>query len=304
VLALLGGRVPPALRILLLALAVIDDVGAILVIAIFYSSGLSWLGFALAGTGLLAVLALQAVGVRSPWAYVIPGVVVWAGIYAAGIHPTLAGVIVGLMTPVRSWLGREEFVERADASVAAVRDQHQPDGERALIPHLDQLNRVQREAISPVERIEHALHGWVAYGAMPLFALANAGVSVGDVSLAGDARLAFFGVLAGLVLGKPLGVLSFAWLATRLGIAALPQDLTWSRIGLMGLVAGIGFTMSIFIAALAFPAGATLETCKVAILAGSALAAVLAYVVGRFVLSSSAPAGARGAAEAEASTHY
>jgi NhaA family Na+:H+ antiporter len=302
VLALLGSRVPPALRILLLALAVIDDVGAILVIAIFYSSGLSGVGFAVAAAGVVLILALQALGVRNPWAYVLPTVVVWAGVYAAGIHPTLAGVVVGLMTPVRSWLGREEFVERADATVMAVREQQPEQGERALLPHLDQLNRARREAVSPVERLEHALHGWVAYGAMPLFALANAGVSVGHAEFSGDSLLAFFGVLVGLVLGKPLGVLLFSWLAVRLGLAALPHGLGWSRLSLVGLVAGIGFTMSIFIAALAFPSGALLETAKVGILVGSALAALIGYAAGRLILSSNAPEGARTAAEAEAST--
>jgi NhaA family Na+:H+ antiporter len=302
VLTLLGSRVPPALRILLLALAVIDDVGAILVIAIFYSSGFVPMGFLVLGVGLVAILAMQMLGVRSPWAYVPPAGVVWAGAYAAGIHPTLAGVAVGLMTPVRAWFGREKFIEQADASVAALRE-HEDSDERALLPHLDHVNRARREAVSPVERIQHALHGWVAFGAMPLFALANAGVSLGDASFSGESLLVFLGVVVGLVVGKPVGILAFSWIATRFGIAALPRGVTWPQVGVVGVVAGIGFTMSIFIAALAFPAGTSLETSKVGILIGSGVAAALAYGLGRIVLPSTLPAeAATTASEAEAST--
>ena len=303
VLALLGSRVPPALRILLLALAVIDDVGAILVIAIFYSSGLEPVGFLVLGVGLAAIFAMQKLGVRSPWAYVPPAVVAWAGAYVAGIHPTLTGVVVGMMTPARAWFGREELIERADASIAGLRDQSDED-ERALLPHLDHLDVTRREGVSPVERLEHALHGWVAYGAMPLFALANAGVALGDASFTGEPLLVFCGVAVGLILGKPLGILGFSWLATRLGLAALPRGVTWSRVAVVGVVAGIGFTMSIFIASLAFASGTNLETAKVGILVGSGAAALFAYALGRATLptSTSAERAATTAAEAEAST--
>jgi NhaA family Na+:H+ antiporter len=305
VLTLLGKRVPPALRILLLALAVIDDVGAILVIAVFYSSGLAPLGFVTLGIGIVAILAMQMFGVRSPWAYVPPAAVVWAGAYAAGIHPTLAGVAVGMMTPVRAWFGPKGFVERADATVAAVREQDESDesDQHAVLTHLDELDEARREAVSPVERIQHALHGWVAFGVMPLFALANAGVSLGDASFSGEPLLVFLGVSVGLVLGKPVGIVAISWLAQRLGIAALPRGITWPQVGLVGVVAGIGFTMSIFIAQLAFDRGANLETAKFGILVASGLAAVLAYGMGRMILPVKPVAGAATtAAEAEAST--
>jgi NhaA family Na+:H+ antiporter len=206
------------------------------------------------------------------------------------------------MTPVRAWFGRQTFIEHAGASVAALRE-HDDEDERALLPHLENLNKAQREAISPVERIQHALHGWVAFGAMPLFALANAGVSMNDASLSGDSLFVFVGVGLGLVIGKPIGILAFSWLSTRLGLAALPRGVTWPQVMVVGVVAGIGFTMSIFIAALAFPAGANLETSKVSILAGSAIAAVLAYGLGRIVLPTTLLAGtAATSEEAEAST--
>jgi NhaA family Na+:H+ antiporter len=302
VLMLLGSRVPPALRILLLALAVIDDVGAILVIAIFYSTGLSPVGFVVLGAGLVVVVAMQAIGVRRPWAYVPAGVIAWAGAYESGIHPTVAGVALGMMTPVQAWFGRRTFVARAGASVAALRE-HQDEDERALLPHLDELNEVRREAVSPVERIQHALHGWVAFGAMPLFALANAGVSLGDASLTGDSLVVFFGVVVGLVVGKPLGILAFSFIATHLGLAALPRGVGWSHISVVGVVAGIGFTMSIFIASLAFPSGASLETAKLGILIGSAVAATFAYLLGRLVLPAKPADGAATTdAQAEASS--
>jgi NhaA family Na+:H+ antiporter len=302
VLALLGARVPPALRILLLALAVIDDVGAILVIAVFYSSQITPAGFLIVASGLGTILGMQMVGVRSPWAYVAPAGVAWAGAYVAGIHPTLVGVVVGLMTPIQAWFGREELIERAGASVTALRE-HRGDHERALLPYLDHLNLARREGVSPVERIQHALHGWVAYGAMPLFALANAGVSVGNASFTGEPALVLGGVAAGLVIGKPVGILGVSWLAKRAGLVDLPRGVTLKCLGVVGLVAGIGFTMSIFIAALAFPAGANLETAKVGILTGSGAAALFAYVLGRLVLSPKPSEGsATTAAEAEAST--
>ena len=285
VLTLLGSRVPTALRTFLLALAVIDDVGAIIVIAIFYSSGLVPVGFVVVGVGLTAIVVMQVLGVRSPWAYVPPAVVAWAGAYAAGIHPTLAGVVVGLMTPARAWFGRDGFIQQADASVAALKE-HDVDDERALLSQLERVGRARREAVAPVEGIQHALHGWVAFGAMPLFALANAGVSLGDASFSGEALLVLLGVGGGLLLGKPLGILAFSWLAARAGVGVLPRGVTWAQVGIVGVVAGIGFTMSIFIAALAYPPGTNLETAKVGILMGSGLAAVLAYVLGRVALPS------------------
>ena len=213
-LALLGKRVAPALRILLLALAVIDDVGAILVIALFYSTELAALGFAVLGLGILAIFVMQILGVRSPLAYVGPAIVIWAGAYFGGIHPTLAGVIVGFMTPVRAWYGAEEFLDQTEAGVRSLRSNGVPD-DRALLPHLDTLQVANREAVSPVERLQHLLHGWVAFGIMPLFAFANAGVPLGQISLEGDALWVFLGVALGLTVGKPIGILAVSWLAAR-----------------------------------------------------------------------------------------
>jgi len=306
VLALLSKRVPPALRILLLALAVIDDVGAILVIAFFYSSGFVLSGFVVVAVGLLAIVVMRNLGVRSSLAYVLPGIAVWAGAYMAGVHPTLAGVVIGLMTPVQGELGPHRFVKTAMARLESVRQTSaDPDHQESHLVHdLDKLRRAQREAISPVERLQHYLHGWVAFVIMPLFALANAGVRLGSASFEGDAYRLALGIGGGLVVGKTLGVVGAAWLTTKLGLATRPRGVGWAGIVVGGLVAGIGFTMSLFIAGLAFPSGAHLETAKLAILVGSATAAVLGLAIGRFALQ--APGADSGAArtafEAETST--
>jgi NhaA family Na+:H+ antiporter len=299
VLALLGSRVPGALRILLLALAVIDDVGAILVIAVFYSTGFEPSGLGVAGLGVAGILALRAAGVRPPALYVAPGLVVWAGIYASGVHPTLAGVVVGLLTPVQAWLGTDGFADRAEEELRALRGDAPDDG-HALLGHLDSLDSARREAVSPVERLQHALHGWVAFGIMPLFALADAGVPLGSASLSGAGLAVFLGVALGLAVGKPVGVLVLAWLATRAGLASAPREMSWTRVSVVGLTAGIGFTMALFIAQLALPPGPLLETAKLAILCGSAAAALAGYVVGARVLTRASQGAS--AAEAEAST--
>ena len=246
VLALLGKRVPHSLRILLLALAIIDDVGAIVVIALFYSTGLEWGGLAILGLGILAILAVQRMGVRKPAVYIVPAVMVWTGALVSGLHPTLAGVIVGLMTPVRA---------------------------------------MSAEAVSPAESLLQAWHGWVAFGIMPLFAFANAGISLSYISFSGDALFIFYGIVIGLVVGKPLGILSMSWAAARMKLAALPQRLRWQDVGIVGGAGGIGFTMALFIADLAFPEdGNALETAKFAILVGSTVAAGVSFAVGNWLL--------------------
>jgi NhaA family Na+:H+ antiporter len=301
-LALLGKRVAPALRILLLALAVIDDVGAIAVIALFYSTDLSPWGFAILGLGIMLILTLQILGVRSPLAYVVPGIVVWAGAYVGGIHPTLAGVIVGFMTPVKAWYGTEKFLDQMEAKLHSLRSRTVP-GQRELLPHLDKMQAVNREAVSPVERLLHILHGWVAFGIMPLFAFANSGVPLGNVAIRGDGLWVFLGVTIGLMIGKPAGILALSWLAVRSGAATLPNGVQWSHVSVVGIVGGIGFTMSIFIAQLAFPAGPLLETAKLAILCGSAVAAITSLFVGyRFLTMNSGHGAATTEEEAEAST--
>jgi NhaA family Na+:H+ antiporter len=301
-LALLGKRVAPALRILLLALAVIDDVGAIVVIAVFYSSEISALGFAVLGIGIFVIRALQILGVRSPVAYIGPGIIIWAGAYMGGIHPTLAGVIVGMMTPPTAWFGTQRFLDQTETRIRSLRSRGIRN-HNDLLPQLDRLQVANREAVSPVERLQHLLHGWVAFGIMPLFAFANAGVPLGEISISGDALWVFLGVMLGLTVGKPVGILAVSWMAARSGLAALPNGMGWLQVSVVGIVGGIGFTMALFIAQLAFPPGPLLETTKLAILSGSALAAIISLFLGFRVLK--VPEGHGVAAtegDAEAST--
>ena len=304
ILTLLGRRVPAALRVLLLALAVIDDLGAIVVIALFYSSGISLSALLVAALGLVGVYALQRLGVRAKLVYVVPAFVAWAGIYAAGIHPTIAGVIIGLVTPVRAWLGPEGFltgvrkeIEQLAQAAPGTLSSHE------LAETLQQVDVARREAMSPAESLIEALHPWVAFGIMPVFALANAGVTLAGAPLAPSSWSVVLGVAAGLVIGKPLGVLLALWLTLKLGLGALPRGLTVRHLVVLGVVAGIGFTMALFIAQLAFNDARLLAGAKLGVLGASGLAAVAALLLGRLLLVSAEAAGAAQTAhEAESST--
>jgi len=298
VLALLGRSIPAALRVFLLALAVIDDIIAVLIIAIFYSGGLAYEGFALAGAGVLLVLALQRMGMGSAWAYVPPGAIVWWGLLSAGAHPSLAGVVLGLMTPVVSATMREA------APAAAARMARAGSGRGAeaatdanhLLRSLRERRLSERALLPPVTRVQAALHPWVAYGVMPLFALANAGVGIGDVDLhATGSQWVALGVALALVAGKPLGVIGVSWLVVRVGWCRLPPEVSWPGVCLVGLLAGIGFTMSIFIAMLAFADEALLNAAKLGVLLGSLVAAMLGLVWGAKVARSRRARAATGA---------
>ena len=295
ILTLLGKRVPAALRVLLLALAVIDDLGAIVVIAIFYSSGVALSGLLIAALAFGGVFAMQRLGVRTKLAYVVPAVVAWAGIYAAGIHPTIAGVLVGLVTPVRAWLGpdgflagvRKELEQLAKATPSAL-------SSHELAETLRHVDVARREAMSPAESLIETLHPWVAFGMMPVFALANAGVSISGGSLDAASWSVVTGVAVGLIVGKPIGVLLASWLTLRLRMGTLPAGMTLRHLVVLGVVAGVGFTMALFIAQLAFTDARLLAAAKLGVLAASGGAAILGLVLGRLLL---APVGTARAAQ-------
>lgn len=306
VLTVLGKRVPAALRVLLLALAIIDDLGAILVIALFYSSGISWAGLGIAALGFVGIFAMQRFGVRTKLFYLVPSVVAWAGIAAAGIHPTIAGVIVGLVTPVHAWLGQAGFLAgvRRELEVLAARapGANAPEELAATLKHVD---AARREALSPAESLIETLHPWVAFFIMPVFALANAGVTITSGGLDATSWQVVTAVTAGLVVGKPLGVLVLSWLVIRLNIATLPAGLNFRHLVVLAVVAGVGFTMSLFIAQLAFTDVRLLAAAKLGVLAASVVAAVLGLVLGRVLLSPGSAAGAAMTAdEAERSTSH
>lgn len=283
VLALLGRSIPPNVRVFLLAIAIIDDVAAVLIIALFYSGGLDPAGLLVAAVGVALVLGMQGIGVGSAFAYVLPGAIVWFGLLQTGAHPTLAGVVLGLMTPVLPGRLRETPLRLAQN---AVDDLHQRMTNAAvapalLTPSLRSLRAAQRELLPPVTRVQMALHPWVAFVVMPLFALANAGVTLDGVALFESASQAVaLGVVCGLVLGKPLGIVCVSWLVVRLGLCQLPPGVNWRGVTLVGLLAGIGFTMSIFIANLGFVDASLLAAAKLGVLVASTLAACLGLVWG------------------------
>ncbi|MGD9945716.1 MAG: Na+/H+ antiporter NhaA [Burkholderiaceae bacterium] len=283
VLALLGRAIPANLRIFLLALAIIDDIIAVLIIALFYSGGLDYHGFLIAGLGIVLVLAFQQMGIGSAYAYLLPGAVTWTGLLMTGAHPTLAGVVLGMMTPVLPLRTRDRPM---DVLIRAAEKLREHDGSAAMDAHqlavpLRQLRLAQRELLPPVVRVQMALHPWVAFGVMPLFALANAGVAMNGLDLSATGpQWVMAGVALALVLGKPLGVVGVSWLMVRLGWCRLPPGVSWGGVYLVGLLAGIGFTMSIFIAMLAFDDAGLLAAAKLGVLMGSALAAALGLAWG------------------------
>lgn len=284
VLALLGKRIPVSVRIFLLAIAILDDIAAVLIIALFYSGGLDYSGFLIAALGIALVLGLQTIGIGTAFAYVIPGAILWFGLLKTGAHPTLAGVVLGLMTPVVPVRMREMPIHVARQALA---DLGERIGSKLADPHqilmpLKALRTAQRELLPPVSRVQMALHPWVAFGVMPLFALANAGVTLDGVDLAGGgAQSILIGVVIALVLGKPIGIVAGSWLAVRLGWCRLPPGVNWRAVGLIGCLGGIGFTMSIFIAMLAFEDIQLLAAAKLGVLMASLIAGILGLMVGR-----------------------
>lgn len=301
VLALLGPRVPPALRVLLLALAIIDDIGGILIIALFYSGGIDVFGILIALSGMVGIYVMRAVGVRLPVLYVPAGVFVWLGFLRAGIHPTIAGVIIGLVTPVKPWFGREGFVEASSKALTEFSRRVANNAkDEALWGPLERLGDAQREALPPVVRLSVRLHPYVAFGIMPLFALANAGIVLTGDSMVPSA--VSVGVGLGLVVGKPLGIVGLSLLGVRLGICRLPIGVDWRGLLVVGCVAGVGFTMALFIANLAFDGSPMLAHAKLGVIIGSCLIALVGLALGRMVLPATAtPGAASTAAEAERS---
>ena len=247
VLALLGSRVPASLKIFLMALAIIDDLGAIVIIALFYTSDLSLLSLGVAAAAIAALAILNLTGVRRTGIYILVGVILWTAVLKSGVHATLAGVIVGFFIPLKEQNGK-----------------------------------------SPAVQLEHVLHPWVAYLILPLFAFANAGVSLQGVTIEGLTSLLPLGIIAGLFIGKPLGISLFCWLALKMKWATLPADTTFKQIMAVGVLCGIGFTMSIFIASLAFGNvdPALINWAKLGILIGSVLSAVVGYGLLRMRTSS------------------
>jgi NhaA family Na+:H+ antiporter len=239
VLALVGSRVPASLKIFLLALAIADDVGAIVIIALFYAHDLAPAALSLSAIGAAILFGLNRAGVRAFAPYVIVGIFMWACVLKSGVHATLAGVVVALSIPLRS-------------------------GDQGL---------------SMLERAEHALEPWVHFGVAPIFAFANAGVSLAGFNLSSALAPIPLGIAAGLFLGKQIGIFSSTWAAVKLGLAEIPQGASWQQVYGIAALGGIGFTMSLFIGTLAYPDPSSAAAVRVGVLVGSVASAILGYAV-------------------------
>jgi Na+:H+ antiporter, NhaA family len=272
VLALFGSAVPSALKVFLLTLAIVDDIGAILVIAVFYSSGIQIPWLLVAFVFFVATAVLRSIGVWWLPAYLVLGTGAWLATYQSGVHATIAGVALGLLTPAHA---------QAPPSLEETPTTEQNPQNPTTV---QSISSRARASISVVERLEHALHPWTSYAIVPTFALANAGITLAgeDVAAAVESPITK-GIVIGLVAGKLFGVLGSAWLAHRLGFAILPEEVSWFHIGAAAAVAGIGFTVSIFIASLAFSDARLIAEAKIGVLAASVLATLLGAGILRFL---------------------
>ena len=274
-LALLGSRVPASLKIMLMSLAIADDIGAILLIAFFYSTDISWVALGLAAAGFGVTYFFNRIGVRQVSVYVVIGAGIWLAFLKSGVHPTVAGVLLGFLTPSRAWVGTRGFPNVLTKVLERLVKSSNESTQKQRHQALGELATTAREGTSPLERLEIGLHPWVAFLIMPLFALANAGVGIEVASLGSPVAIA---VAASLVLGKPIGIVLFSWIATKLGLARLPAEVNWKIMLGAGCLAGIGFTMSIFIAGLALQ-GDLLDDGKIGALVGSMISAILGCVL-------------------------
>ena len=283
VLSLFGRHVPLSAKVFLTALAIVDDIGAALVIAVFYTDELSMVSLLIAGGFFVTMLAANRVGVRSPLLFFMLGVALWLAVLRSGIHPTLAGIAGAMTIPVRTRINAADFL-RSGRELLSEFETAGAAGENVLtnIPQRAALTHLEdacQNALAPLQRLEMAMHPWIAFGVMPLFALANAGVvlnvSIGK-ALTDSLTL---GVLLGLVVGKQIGVFGFSWLAVRTGLADLPEGTTWRHVYGIGCLAGIGFTMSIFIANLAFESAELLALAKIGVLVASMIAAIMGGLI-------------------------
>jgi NhaA family Na+:H+ antiporter len=283
ILALLGKRAPLSLKIFLTAVAIVDDIGAVMVIALFYTEKIVWVSLAAAAVIFVALMILSRLGVRKPLPYALLGIALWVAFLKSGVHATVAGVLLAMTIPASTVIDRRGFLER----VRGYLDRFEIEGirngnsfttkkQRALLQGIEDCTH---SVEAPLQRMEHALHPWVAYFIMPVFALANAGVDLRTDILAALLNPITLGIIAGLVIGKQVGITFMAWLVTRIGLSKKINGVTWRQIYGASMLAGIGFTMSLFISNLAFSDSAMLSNAKVGILAASFVSAGLGWMV-------------------------
>ncbi len=284
ILSLLGKGVPLALKVFLVALAIADDLCAVLIIAFFYTSTISWGSLVVGGGFLAALVGANVLGIRHPLVYGLLGIGgLWLAFLLSGVHPTIAGVLAAFTIPARTTLSGEAFVAKSrrllEKFQTAMEAGRSPLANQAGHKIVSRLREAAGEAGTPLQRLEQGLHPWVTAVVLPLFALANAGVSLEGDPLSTLGHPVALGIMAGLVIGKPAGILLASWSAIRAGVATMPSDLTWRHLTGVGFLAGIGFTMSLFIEGLAFGKTPLDAPAKVGILAASAVAGSIGWML-------------------------
>jgi NhaA family Na+:H+ antiporter len=281
ILALFGSRAPIGLKVFLTALAIADDIGAVLVIAIFYTANLKLGALAVAGVFMLLIAGARAIGIRRSGIYLALAVGVWLSVLVSGIHATVAGILVAMLVPIRSAIDPERFMERAKDRLVELESANLTHDsmvdDRAQLHALDDLHSATGDMIPAGLALEHSLHPLQAFLILPLFALFNAGVALGGDSLSQTTDPVGIGIVLGLVLGKQLGVTGFSWVAIKSGWADLPDGVGWPHIWGVSCLAGVGFTMSLFITELAFDDPSHIGKAKLGILAASLIAGILGY---------------------------
>lgn len=276
-LSLAGKHIPTSVKVFLSALAVADDLGAVLVIAIFYTSQITFIPLLIAGILLVTLWLGNVLGIRSTLFYLVAGLVIWGCFLMSGVHATIAGVLVAFMIPARTKINEEEYVFSMEKYTDEFKRAMPQAGSLTTFEQhktIETIKNVSLDAETPLQKIEYSLHPWVAFVIMPLFALANAGMDIGVNFFSSLLNPVSIGVAAGLVAGKFAGVLLFTWIMIRLKLARLPEHATWRHISGVALLAGVGFTMSLFITGLAFKDAAMIDQSKYGILLASVISGV------------------------------
>ena len=283
ILALLGKRVPLALKIFILALAIVDDIGAVLVIAVFYTSQISFVSLMIAAGLLILLVVMNKMGARNLLIYTLVGIALWLAFLKSGVHATVAGVLLAFTIPASARINTKKFTNETDSLIKDF-DSAGEHGENVLtnearLSIVDQIENNCEKILTPLQRFEHGLHPWVSFFIMPVFALANAGVTIGDGLVLALTNPISIGIVLGLFMGKQIGIFSFSYLAVKLKLADVPAGVNWTKIYAASILAGIGFTMSLFIANLAFSSAELLNISKVGILTGSLLSGIIGFVI-------------------------
>ena len=278
VLALLGRRIPMELRVFMLGLAVVDDLGAIAVIAIAYTETIDFGQLGIAASLVVATIVANRLGLRQPAVTAALAFLIWVAVLKSGVHATVAGVLIACFTPGTPTFSREEFAEEADALLAEYRTALVAEDRERCEAILGEIEEISQATEAPLERLERLIHPWASYVILPVFALANAGIefSMGGLQQAASSSVTI-GVIGGLVVGKLVGITLFPWVASRLGVVELPRSVSWLHVAGVGLVGGIGFTVAIFVTGLAFDDHAIIVNAKMGILAASLVAGIGGY---------------------------